>query len=103
MYEIIELVNWRPVGKVIAAGDKDYVMQFYVCGKNALVWSDETPLKRLSAETLLKRRTSRAKNKLMKKAPLFFDEFFKRELAAIALMPPVRINNDELEQPKFDS
>lgn len=91
MWQAIELVDFKPVGRVIATGDKEEeVIRFWIAGKVCICFTDSRPLKRLSRETLLKRRVTRAKNKLMKNAPLFFDELIKREMEVINKMTPVR-------------
>lgn len=91
MWQAIELIDFKPIGRVLATGDKkEDVINFWIAGKVNICFTDSTPLKSLSAETLLKRRITRAKNKLMKKAPLFFDELFKREIELIKKMTPVR-------------
>lgn len=91
MWQAIELVNFKPIGKVLATGEKEEdVIKFWKAGEVCISFTDSRPLKRLSTETLKKRRTTRAKNKLMKKAPLFFDELFKREIEVINKMAPVR-------------
>ena len=80
-YTAVETVRGRPVGRVLARGTREEVEPFWVAGKVAIVWTDTTPIKRLSAETLARRRKSRLRNQLVKKVPLFADELYELELS----------------------
>ncbi|MDI1299777.1 hypothetical protein [Methylotenera sp.] len=85
MWQAIENINFRPVGKVLATGEKkEDVINFWVAGRVSITYTSYFEIKRLKPESLRKRRLTRLKNKLIKNTPLFFDELFARESAKIA-------------------
>lgn len=85
MWQAIENINFRPVGKVLATGEqKQDVIDFWVAGKVSITFTSHYEIKRMKPESLKKRRITRLKNKLLKDAPLFFDELYAREVEKIA-------------------
>ena len=69
-------------GTVIATGTREEMDKLWVAGEVVICWnSNPAPIKRISQESLAKRRKSRTKNRLEKKFPLFAEELFERELA----------------------
>ena len=69
-------------GTVLATGTREEMDQLWIPGEVVICWnSNPAPIKRISKESLAKRRKTRTKNRLEKKFPLFADELFERELA----------------------
>ena len=84
-------------GTVIATGTKEEIDPLWIAGEVAICWnSNPAPIKRISQESLAKRRRTRTKNRLAKKFPLFADELFERELAS----KPAHFNG---ERPQLES
>jgi hypothetical protein len=84
MWQAIENINHKPVGRVLATGDKkEDVIGFWVAGKVSITFTSTYEIKRMKPESLRKRRLTRLKKKLLKKVPLFFDELFASESAKI--------------------
>lgn len=80
------MINNQPVGKILATGDYSEVVKFWRAGEVAICFTAFVELKRLAPATLEKRRITRAKNRVLKTAPLFFDELFNREVDLIKEM-----------------
>ena len=82
-YEARRMVNFRPVGEVLARGTAADVDPFWIAGKVAIVWTyDAPPPRQLSTQSLASVRQKRLRRRLEKKAPLFADVLFQQELAA---------------------
>lgn len=87
MWQAIENIDFRPVGRVLAIGEtQDDVIGYWVAGKVSITFTSTYEIKRMKPESLRKRRLTRLKNKLIKNAPLFFDELFARESVKIGAL-----------------
>lgn len=68
-------------GTIIATGTKEEMDRLWVAGEIAICWNSNcAPIKKLSQDSLARRRKTRTRNKLQKKFPLFAEELFEREL-----------------------
>ena len=84
MYSAIEVIETKPIGRILATGDtQDEVQSFWIAGKVCICFTSSYEIKRMNPESLKKRRLTRLKNKLIAKAPLFFEELFERESGII--------------------
>ncbi|MDP1522841.1 MAG: hypothetical protein Q8M10_06760 [Methylotenera sp.] len=84
MWQAIENINFKPEGAILATSDsREDVQGFWIAGKVSICFTCQTEIKRMKPESLKKRRLSRLRNKLLAKAPLFFDELFMRESTLI--------------------
>jgi len=80
-YEARRMVNFRPVGEVLARGTAEEVDPFWVAGQVAIVWTYDAPAPRqLPKASLASMRRKRLKNRLDKRLPLFADVLFEQEL-----------------------
>ena len=81
-YTAVEMVNNRPVGRVLATGTAEEVDPYWVPGKVAICWNGIYPERRkLSKEGLASVRQKRLRRRLERKFPLFADALFEEELA----------------------
>jgi len=82
-YEARRMVNFRPVGEVLARGTAEEVDPFWVAGEVAIVWTYDAPAPRqLSQKSLASMRRKKLRTKLDKKCPLLAEVLYEQELAA---------------------
>lgn len=80
-YQARRMVNFRPVGEIIAEGTEAEVAPYWKAGEVAICWTyDQDPPKQLSKESLASVRQKRLRRKLDKKHPLFAAQLFEEEL-----------------------
>jgi len=80
-YEARRMVNFKPVGEVLARGTAEEVDPFWVAGKVCIVWTYDAPAPRkLPKASLASMRRKRLKTRLDKRLPLFADVLFEQEL-----------------------
>ena len=81
-YQARRMVNFRPVGEILAEGTEAEVSPFWKAGEVAICWTyDEGPRRQLSKEGLASVRQKRLRRRLERKHPLLADVLFEEALA----------------------
>jgi len=82
-YQARRMVNFRPVGEILAQGTAEEVDPFWIAGEVAIVWTyDAPPPRQLSTQSLASVRRKRLRRRLDRKHPLLADLIYEQELAA---------------------
>jgi len=80
-YQARRMVNFRPVGEILAEGTEEEVSPFWKPGEVAICWTyDQDPPRQLSKEGLASVRQKRLRRKLERKHPLLADVLFEEAL-----------------------
>ena len=80
-YQARRMVNYRPVGEILAEGTEEEVSPFWKPGEVAICWTyDMDPPKKLSQAGLASVRRKRLQRKLERKHPLLAAVLFEEAL-----------------------
>jgi hypothetical protein len=80
-YQARRMVNFRPIGEILAEGTEAEVAPFWKAGEVAICWTyDQNPPRQLSKQSLASVRQKRLRRKLEKKHPLFAAPLFDQEI-----------------------